>query len=480
MELVCVQVALPDKVKYLAHVREAVNAYLMPLTLNNAVRHGCLSVLERFQSKSCTTEAMYSALENTHYAVVKWLITAGKLASKSIIPNKALRKAAEQGRRDAVEMLAGDCSDLAIEKALQYASRKEKWDVVKALHPQCKSRCAALGEALKTAARRGREDVVEVVWKECGGKDVARALEDAAREGHWEVVKVLYEQCEPDSKEVGVALTSAIAKANWEMVQMIYPSAGEKSIVEALKLVAIQRQWAVAELLCQKIQTRKYDEALGLAERDDGRALLDLLFKGCRCYDAEKAVEEATKNANWTVIKLLADMCYQDSNNVRKAFRLAVEMDRWDVVKRLYKECSGDTVTRAMMQAAERGEWKVVRILRPRCSGTTAATALEPPPAERKDTQLVPALQSKDPTIRCIVPGNCPFEIDVASARTVNDLKKAIREERPDCFGDVSSDSIWLYLAKRGDEWLSADSEAINRLELGDSSLVHHSQVQFI
>nr|KAH7505922.1 hypothetical protein KRP22_3889 [Phytophthora ramorum] len=256
------------------------------------------------------------------------------------------------------------------------------------------------------------------------------------------------------------------------MVQMIYPSAGEKSIVEALKLVAIQRQWAVAELLCQKIQTRKYDEALGLAERDDGRALLDLLFKGCRCYDAEKAVEEATMNANWTAIMLLADMCYQDSNNVRKAFRLAVEMDRWDVVKRLYKECSGDTVTRAMMQAAERGEWKVVRILRPRCSGTTAATALEPPPAERKDTQLVPALQSKDPTIRCIVPGNCPFEIDVASARTVNDLKKAIREERPDCFGDVSSDSIWLYLAKRGDEWLSADSEAINRLELGDSSLV--------
>ncbi|KAG3087812.1 hypothetical protein PI125_g18538 [Phytophthora idaei] len=57
MLLKCVEVSLPSSMKGLGHVNTAVSAYLMPLSLDAAVRNGCLGVLERFKSKPCTTKA---------------------------------------------------------------------------------------------------------------------------------------------------------------------------------------------------------------------------------------------------------------------------------------------------------------------------------------------------------------------------------------------------------------------------------------
>ncbi|KAG7378853.1 Ankyrin repeat and SAM domain-containing protein 3 [Phytophthora pseudosyringae] len=472
MGLTCVQVSLPADFKGVVHVHEAVNAYLTPPTLNGAARHGCLGVLERFKSKPCSTGAMQAALDGGHYTTIKWLVTNKKLAPGSIVPNEALKRAAEQGESEAAELLATDCSDFAIEKALKYAARKGTWRVVEVLYKKCQPGCDALGEALKTAAKMGEREVVELIWRECGEKDVARSLEGAAEEGRWEVVAVLFKHCDPESKEIGAALISAIEKAKWDMVEMIYPRCGEKYLVAALKLVALQCRWDTAKLLCEKLQRQGYLQALELVDKDDGRTLLDLLYRRCRCYDAEKAIVGATTHLNWTAIKLLADMCYKNSSNVCKAFKLAADMDRWDVVKCLYQECSDNTVLEAMEQAAVRGKRNIVSILKMRCSTSGVTAALSQLSIDDKRVLEVPQSKPQHHMIRCIVPGFSPFEIDVSLVETVGDMKRLLHAERPDCFGAVAAESIWLYLAKRGSEWLSSDSEDMNLLEVGDTARV--------
>lgn len=71
-------------------------------------------------------------------------------------------------------LLAGNCSTFSVEKALKYATRREKWQVVKILYEKCKPGCAALGEALKTAAKMGKLDVVELMGKHATKKTYVR------------------------------------------------------------------------------------------------------------------------------------------------------------------------------------------------------------------------------------------------------------------------------------------------------------------
>ncbi|KAG3237126.1 hypothetical protein PI124_g17880 [Phytophthora idaei] len=188
------------------------------------------------------------------------------------------------------------------------------------------------------AACTGERDVVELLRRECDEKDVARSLEDAAQKCKWDVVEVLYQHCDTESRELGATLKCAIEKAKWDSVELFYPRCREKDLVEALKVVVEQRQWDVAKLLCEKRQKKECEDALQLVDKDDGRMLLDRLYRRCRCYDAEKAIAEATKWRNWTANTLLANACYIKSHNVGKAFKLVIEMDQWDVVKHLYTE----------------------------------------------------------------------------------------------------------------------------------------------
>ncbi|ETP21862.1 hypothetical protein F441_04702 [Phytophthora nicotianae CJ01A1] len=88
-----------------------------------------------------------------------------------------------------------------------------------------------------------------------------------------------------------------------------------------------------------------------------------------------------------------------------------------------------------------------------------------------KDVEI-PEAKPELQMIRCVVPGFDPFEIDISLVDRVDDLKKLLHTERPDYFGDVPADSIRFYLAKRGDEWLSEDSEDIDLLAIGDGSRV--------
>ncbi|KAF1787663.1 hypothetical protein GQ600_6126 [Phytophthora cactorum] len=251
-------------------------------------------------------------------------------------------------------------------------------------------------------------------------------------------VEDLYQHCDPESRE----------------------------LVEALKVVVIQRQWDVAKLLCEKLQKKEYEDALQLVDKDDGRMLLDRLYRRCRCYDAEKAIVEATKRLNWTVIKLLADACYSKSANVDKAFKLAIEMDQWVGVNCLYHECSRDTVLEATELAISRGKHEILHLLENNYSIINMTLPFNQLSLGGDNVRVTSEAKPEHQTIRCFIPDLYPFEIDLSSVNTVSDLKSQLHAERPDCFGGVSAESIWLYLAKRGDEWLSEKSEA---LAMGDS-----------
>ncbi|ETO80822.1 hypothetical protein F444_04750, partial [Phytophthora nicotianae P1976] len=472
MSLTCVEVSLHSSVKGLEHVYTAVNAYLIPLTLDGAVRNGCLGVLERFKTKSCTTDAMDAALDNYHYSTIQWLVINNKLVPKSLIVNEALKCAAEQGKSEAVEHLLAHCSDEAVERAFKYAARKEKWQVVEILYRKCTHGCAALGDALKIAASKGERDVVELLWRGCDEKDVARSLKSAAVEGKWNVVGELYRHCPTESREIGVVLLCAIEKGKWDMVEMLYPRCREKGLVEALKVVVIQHRWDVAKLLCRKLQKKEYEDALQLVDRDEGRLLLDRLYRRCKCFQAEKAVMEATKRLNWMAIKLLADACYKKSATVDKAFKLAIEMEQWDVVKRLYPECTDEAVSEATKKAEASGKPETARILQNNSSMNDATTSTSQRSLSGEKDVEIPEAKPELQMIRCVVPGFDPFEIDISLVDRVDDLKKLLHTERPDYFGDVPADSIRFYLAKRGDEWLSEDSEDIDLLAIGDGSRV--------
>ncbi|KAG2785854.1 hypothetical protein PC129_g618 [Phytophthora cactorum] len=192
MLLKCVEVSLPSSMKGLGHVNTAVSAYLMPLSLDAAVRNGCLGVLER------------------------------KRVPESLAVNEALKLATEQGESEVAELLAVHCSDDAVEEALKYAALKGNWQIM--------------------AACTGERDVVELLRRVCDEKDVARSLEDAAQKCKWDVVEVLYQHCDTESRELGATLKCAIEKAKWDLVELFYPRCKEKDLVEALKVVVEQRQ----------------------------------------------------------------------------------------------------------------------------------------------------------------------------------------------------------------------------------------------
>ncbi|KAG2835592.1 hypothetical protein PC113_g20184 [Phytophthora cactorum] len=182
----------------------------------------------------------------------------------------------------------------------------------------------------------------------------------------------------------------------------------EKDLVEALKVVVIQRQWDVAKLLCEKLQKKEYEDALQLVDKDDGRMLLD----------------------------------------------------------RLYHECSRDTVLEATELAISRGKHEILHLLENNYSIINMTLPFNQLSLGGDNVRVTSDAKPEHQTIRCFIPDLYPFEIDLSSVNTVSDLKSQLHAERPDCFGDVSAESIWLYLAKRGDEWLSEKSEA---LAMGDS-----------
>ncbi|GMF43543.1 unnamed protein product [Phytophthora lilii] len=58
------------------------------------------------------------------------------------------------------------------------------------------------------------------------------------------------------------------------------------------------------------------------------------------------------------------------------------------------------------------------------------------------------------------------FPVDVDAGQTVGDLKKAVKEEKPNKLKDVDADELQLSLAKKGTGWLpSADLRAIRKGE---------------
>ncbi|ETN13004.1 hypothetical protein PPTG_08988 [Phytophthora nicotianae INRA-310] len=472
MPLKCVDVALPLSIRSLEHVYKAVNAYLIPPTLDGAVRHGCLGVLERFKTKPFSSKTLYAAIDNKHFSTVKWVLTDRKSDFKTVILDDALRQVIKRGESEIVELMVDHCSDNAVENALSYAAYEGKWQIVRVLYMECMPGCDALGDTLNQAAIMGERDVVELLWRGCDEKDVARSLESAAMEGKWDVVEVLYQHCDTETRKLGVVLLCAIEKGKWDMVEVLYPRCREKDLVEALKVVVIQHRWDVAKLLCRKLQKKEYEDALQLVDRDEGRLLLDRLYRRCKCFQAEKAVMEATKRFNWMAIKLLADACYKKSATVDKAFKLAIEMEQWDVVKRLYPEYTDEAVSEATKKAEASGKPETARILQNNSSMNDATTSISQRSLSGEKDVEIPEAKPELQMIRCVVPGFDPFEIDISLVDRVDDLKKLLHTERPDYFGDVPADSIRFYLAKRGDEWLSEDSEDIDLLAIGDGSRV--------
>ncbi|ETK91950.1 hypothetical protein L915_04587, partial [Phytophthora nicotianae] len=270
MPLKCVDVALPLSIRSLEHVYKAVNAYLIPPTLDGAVRHGCLGVLERFKTKPFSSKTLKSDF-------------------KTVILDDALRQVIKHGESEIVELMVDHCSDNAVENALSYAAYEGKWQIVRVLYMECMPGCDALGDTLNQAAIMGERDVVELLWRGCDEKDVARSLESAAMEGKWDVVEVLYQHCDTETRKLGVVLLCAIEKGKWDMVEVLYPRCREKDLVEALKVVVIQHRWDIAKRLCRKLQKKEYEDALQLVDRDEGRLLLDRLYRRCKCFQAEKA-----------------------------------------------------------------------------------------------------------------------------------------------------------------------------------------------
>ncbi|KAJ8566584.1 hypothetical protein ON010_g6539 [Phytophthora cinnamomi] len=398
---------------------------------------------------------MLAAVTNGHYDVIKGLITYGKLAPQSMIANQALKCAAQQGQQP-----GGAASGRRLAATTRCAERSGG-----------STGSTALGEVLKAAARAGREDVVQLVLADCHAHDVARALQDAAVAARWGVVRALHKHKGLGSRELGTTLTCAAVAANWDMVELLSPLCKEGRLKEAMRSAALQRRWDVVKLLCGKLQTQEYEQGLALADKDGGRALLDVLYKRCMCYEAEKAMAEALTHENWTAIKLLADMCYKESNNIDKAFNCAVSKGKWDVVKRLYKECSTEVVAQALMQAAKLDERIIVDILAEKCSIIDVQKARDQLSLNEKPVPV--EIESKfKHGIRCIAPGDSPFVVDINALSTIHDLKTVIRDAKPEYFADVPSTSIWLYLTKRRDEWISANSEEIISIELGDCSSV--------
>ncbi|KAG6944630.1 hypothetical protein JG687_00017753 [Phytophthora cactorum] len=259
-------------------------------------------------------------------------------------------------------------------------------------------------EAAELLAAHSSDDAVEVGSSARKYTPGCTALGDA----RLAQVEDLYQYCDPESRELGTSLTCGIEKAKWELVELIYPRCREKDLVEALKVVVIQRQWDVAKLLCEKLQKKEYEDALQLVDKDDGRMLLD----------------------------------------------------------RLYHECSRDTVLEATELAISRGKHEILHLLENNYSIINMTLPFNQLSLGGDNVRVTSDAKPEHQTIRCFIPDLYPFEIDLSSVNTVSDLKSQLHAERPDCFGDVSAESIWLYLAKRGDEWLSEKSEA---LAMGDS-----------
>ncbi|KAG6958582.1 hypothetical protein JG688_00010450, partial [Phytophthora aleatoria] len=126
----------------------------------------------------------------------------------------------------------------------------------------------------------------------------------------------------------------------------------------------------------------------------------------------------------------------------------------------------------AIKQAAACGKHEIFHILENNYSAIAVTAALSRLSRGGDNVREMPESQPEHQTLRFFVPGFGPFEIDLSSVDTVSELKRLLHAERPDCFGDVPALSIWLYLAKRGDEWLCDDSEDTKLLAIGDSSRV--------
>ncbi|KAG6974795.1 hypothetical protein JG687_00000190, partial [Phytophthora cactorum] len=126
----------------------------------------------------------------------------------------------------------------------------------------------------------------------------------------------------------------------------------------------------------------------------------------------------------------------------------------------------------AIKQAAACGKHEIFHILENNYSAIAVTAALSRLSRGGDNVREMPESQPEHQTLRFFAPGFGPFEIDLSSVDTVSELKRLLRAERPDCFGDVPALSIWLYLAKRGDGWLSDDSEDMKLLAIIDSSRV--------
>ncbi|KAG6948121.1 hypothetical protein JG688_00015236, partial [Phytophthora aleatoria] len=165
-----------------------------------------------------------------------------------------------------------------------------------------------------------------------------------------------------------------------------------------------------------------------------------------------------------------------------EALKVVVIQHQWDVAKLLCEKLQKKEYEDALQlvdkddgrmlldQATElaisRGKHEILHLLENNYSIINMTLPFNQLSLGRDNVRVTSEAKPEHQTIRCFIPDLYPFEIDLSSVNTVSDLKSQLHAERPDCFGDVSAESIWLYLAKRGDEWLSEKSEA---LAMGDS-----------
>ncbi|KAF1333556.1 hypothetical protein FI667_g2564, partial [Globisporangium splendens] len=64
------------------------------------------------------------------------------------------------------------------------------------------------------------------------------------------------------------------------------------------------------------------------------------------------------------------------------------------------------------------------------------------------------------------------FPVDIEASSTVGDLKEAIKHKKPHAFGHLDANRLTLFAAKRGENWLSDESDDVDALEHGDASKV--------
>lgn len=73
----------------------------------------------------------------------------------------------------------------------------------------------------------------------------------------------------------------------------------------------------------------------------------------------------------------------------------------------------------------------------------------------------------------CMMAGGVAFSVDVVDpSACISDLAKLIKLENPHTLASVDTMALRLFLAKRGDTWLSSTSDEVKALETGDTTKV--------